>query len=113
MKLVRDRIPEIIKESGREPDFYIASETEYIKRLYDKLREELDEFIADPSYEEAGDMYEVFIAILDHHNMKLEHVDGAAFSKWNDRGGFKKRIILREAHDTDDEEWKNYCAWGH
>jgi len=36
-KLVRDKIPEIIKKSGHKPIVYTADDEEYIKRLYDKL----------------------------------------------------------------------------
>lgn len=110
MKLVRDRIPELIEESGRIPEFYEATRKEHISRLYDKMIEELHEFIENPCLEEAADMYEVFMAILDQHSMKLSAVDSVALKKWSERGGFSRGIVLKESHD-DEDEWKNYCAW--
>jgi hypothetical protein len=43
---VRDKIPQIIKAKGLEPVIYTASAQEYATRLRDKLREEVEEFIA-------------------------------------------------------------------
>lgn len=48
-KLVRDRIPDIIRANGEEPITYQADPAEYRRRLRDKLLEEVDEFLtADP-----------------------------------------------------------------
>jgi len=54
-KLVRDKIPEIIRGEGLEPVIYAADEQEYASRLRDKLQEEVAEFIAsDNDPEEAA-----------------------------------------------------------
>ena len=42
-KLVRDRIPEIIKADGKRCTFSVLSEDDYISYLDDKLNEELIE----------------------------------------------------------------------
>ena len=47
MKLVRDRIPEII-EDGRTPVYHIADIEEYKRELFRKVEEELNEFREDP-----------------------------------------------------------------
>ena len=44
-KLVRDRIPEIIKRNGQECITEILSDEEYIKALDEKLREEMEEYL--------------------------------------------------------------------
>ncbi|MFE7271919.1 nucleoside triphosphate pyrophosphohydrolase [Streptomyces sp. NPDC057623] len=44
-KLVRDRIPQIIREGGAEPVTYVAGPEDYRSRLRDKLREEVAEFL--------------------------------------------------------------------
>jgi predicted house-cleaning noncanonical NTP pyrophosphatase (MazG superfamily) len=111
VKLVRDKIPNIIKDSGRDPDYYTALAPERIQRLFDKMREELDEFIEDPCLEEAADMYEVLLALCAAHELPLREVVWAAATKWEERGGFDDGIVLRESCD-DDDEWQNYCAWG-
>ena len=48
-KLVRDKIPEIIKEQGKTCEFYVADKEEYGRRLIEKMREEISEFEEDPS----------------------------------------------------------------
>ena len=58
MKLVRDKIPDIIKENGKKCKYHVADHSEYKASLYEKMREELDEFIDTPCYEEAADIYE-------------------------------------------------------
>nr|WSX75845.1 nucleoside triphosphate pyrophosphohydrolase [Streptomyces sp. NBC_00899] len=67
-KLVRDRIPEIIKGSGREPQVYQAGREEFRERLRDKLVEESDEVLSadtpDAFVEELADLWEVSDAML-------------------------------------------------
>ena len=45
MKLVRDNIPGIINISGKTCEYHFADHDEYLASLYEKMREELDEFI--------------------------------------------------------------------
>ena len=99
MKLVRDFIPHIIERDGRTCTYHVAGEEEYEQRLFDKMREELDEFVEEPSIEEAGDMYEVFVSILELHDIDLADVKAAALEKKALRGGFDSRIVL-EAVDA-------------
>ncbi len=54
-KLVRDRIPDIIKQRGGKPITHIADEKEYEEALKLKLHEEVGEFLEKPSAEEAAD----------------------------------------------------------
>ena len=56
--------------------------------------EELNEFIETPSTEEAGDMYEVFISILQFHEINFVDVISVAHDKKTKRGGFDNKIIL-------------------
>ena len=64
--------------------------------LYEKMHEELDEFIELPSIEEAADMYEVLRTIVWVHNMSMEDVVMTAESKRQKRGGFNDGIILEK-----------------
>ena len=100
MKLVRDKIPDIIKEDGKECKHHVANYDEYKTRLYEKMREELDEFINTPCYEEAADMYEVFSSICAVHDMNMIQVEVVAVDKRNKRGGFTNRIILEEVSES-------------
>ena len=94
MKLVRDLIPRIIEESGKECDYHIADRDEYNTELFKKMTEELNEFIEEPSIEEAADMYEVLLAICWCHNIRFQDVVEKAQEKRSERGGFMTRTIL-------------------
>ncbi len=100
MKLVRDLIPHIIRESGKTCDYHIADGDEFIAELYKKMTEELNEFIEDPSVEEAADMYEVLSAICWYHNIQLQSVIKKAAEKKAARGGFTEGIILDGVNES-------------
>ena len=100
MKLVRDKIPFIIEKSGKTCKYHFASYDEYKTSLYEKLREELDEFINTPCYDEAADMYEVFSAICDLHELNMIHVECTAVDKRAERGGFADRIMLESVDES-------------
>ena len=93
-KLVRDKIPEIIETNRKTCEYHIATHDEYKRLLYDKMREELQEFVDTPTVEEAGDMYEVFLSILRFHEIDICDVIFSASSKKEDRGGFLGRVVL-------------------
>jgi predicted house-cleaning noncanonical NTP pyrophosphatase (MazG superfamily) len=94
-KLIRDKIPQIIKEAGGTGQrYHVADRDEYRHRLFEKMREELDEFVEDPCLEEAADMYEVFVTILKEHNLDLAEVMFKSYDKKEERGGFRERIVL-------------------
>jgi|TARA_R110000824_G_scaffold5670_11_gene26186 predicted house-cleaning noncanonical NTP pyrophosphatase (MazG superfamily) len=99
MKLVRDLIPRIIEDAGKTCKYHVADLDEYKSFLYEKMREELDEFIENPSYEEAADMYEVLSTILRLHSLTMFSVDSTATTKREKHGGFRDRIILEEVND--------------
>jgi len=98
-KLVRDNIPDILKNKGIEVNSHIADNNEYENELYLKLQEELEEFILKPSSEELADMLEVIDAIRIFHNISLDELKKQKINKKKERGGFKKKIIL----DTTEE----------
>ena len=62
-KLVRDKIPEMIREQGETPVFRILEQEEYLKELDRKLDEEIREYQEDKSLEELADVLEVMLAI--------------------------------------------------
>ena len=96
MKLVRDNIPDIINSDGKDCKYHYAGEEEFKTYLFEKLREELLEFIEKPSVEEAADMYEAFTEILFVHGIQLTSVKNYAEFKRYERGGFEARIILED-----------------
>ena len=62
-KLVRDRIPEIIRADGKTPIIRIMDNEEYVKELDRKLCEEVEEYRADGYIEEMADILEVLQAV--------------------------------------------------
>jgi len=100
MKLVRDGIPRIIEESGRTCEYYIADDEEYRARLYEKMHEELNEFIENPSYEEAADIWEVLRALCLEHALCMEVVENVAMDKRETTGGFYDKIILEKVNES-------------
>jgi len=98
MKLVRDRIPEIIEASGQTCKYHIAHHTEHKERLFDKLTEELVEFIEEPCLEEAADLLEVLHKIFEVHDLDLRDVAQAAATKGDERGRFELGVILEKVN---------------
>jgi predicted house-cleaning noncanonical NTP pyrophosphatase (MazG superfamily) len=97
-KLVRDKIPDMIRASGRTPHVRTLSTAEYRTALLDKLREEVAELIAaatrDAVIEEAADVLEVLTAIAAEHGATLDTIVGVTRSKLAERGGFDMRLSL-------------------
>ena len=97
MKRVRDHIPEIIEADGKWClTRRVHGPDEHMVMLKEKIVEEAQEFIEDPSYEEAADMVEVIKAFCHLNNLEWEAVLGAAERKQEERGGFYQGIILQE-----------------
>ena len=100
-KLVRDKIPSIIKSTGKNFETTQATDlSEYKSTLYNKLREELEEFIENPSYEEAADIWEVLSSMCSCHDLDMQEVFRTATLKASKKGSFKDRIILVSVGDN-------------
>ncbi len=93
-KLVRDRIPEIITEAGK--DFSVTQMRG--DRLKDyamkKLQEEVQEFVENPCAEEAADIMEVFHFVCNRMGIKDSEIMAQTTSKRILRGGFEMGYIL-------------------
>jgi predicted house-cleaning noncanonical NTP pyrophosphatase (MazG superfamily) len=92
-KLVRDRIPEIIEENGDECVTHIADGEEFKEKLHEKLVEEVEEFLCQPSEEELADILEVIDALVDLHEFDREVVEKKRVQKRDARGGFKSVLF--------------------
>lgn len=96
-KLVRDKIPEIIRAKGGDVKIHIAEMAEYEEKLKSKLKEEVEEFLKDDSPEEIADILEVLRAIADLKNFDWSHIEDIRKKKKEERGAFIQRIILDES----------------
>lgn len=93
-KLVRDRIPEIIRANGEEPITYRAEPDEYRRRLRDKLVEEVDEFLTDGDpLEELADVLEVVYALAADLGADEARLDQIRDQKAAKRGRFAEQIV--------------------
>lgn len=98
-KLIRDKIPEIIKESGKKCTVEIMDNDTYIKYLDAKLNEELAEYQVDKSLEELADLLEVMYSVVIARGYSVEKLEKVRKEKADKRGGFKKRLLLKEVSE--------------
>lgn len=103
-KLVRDRIPEIMRAEGKSPDVEHISGESLRSALKDKLVEEAVELreAADLSDDKSGDIreeladvLEVVDALADVYDLDREEILAAQRKKRADRGGFKQGYFLK------------------
>ena len=98
-KLVRDRIPEIIESSGKRCTTEILSNEDYLRMIDAKLDEELSEYHKDQNIEELADLLEVIHAATIARGYTLEDLERMRAEKVTKRGGFEKRILLKEVYE--------------
>jgi len=95
-KLVRDRIPEIIENSGNHCEIEVVNDEVALEYLYKKLQEEVDELVEDKNLEEIADVVEVLFAIAGKYGYSVEDILNRRNEKKTKSGGFDKNIILKK-----------------
>lgn len=98
-KLVRDKIPEIIKQNGGEYKCRILDDAEYIEMIDKKLDEELSEYHKDQNIEELADLLEVIYAAAEARGYTVAELEAVRVKKAQKRGAFKDKILLIESTD--------------
>lgn len=101
-KLVRDRIPEIIRENGETANFRtIESRGEYLSALLAKILEESAEVDGavrseDPVEiaKEIADLREVLDAIAAEFAIPSEEIEKVQRERREKRGGFSEKVFL-------------------
>ena len=100
-KLVRDKIPEIIRKNKEIPSVRFMSDDEYRKELLYKLIEEAEEAqkagfdpVDDALILELADVAEVLEAVLEEFNVSNEEFEKIKSTKKEKKGGFSKKIFL-------------------
>lgn len=98
-KLVRDKIPEIIKSSGKKAVVQELDLGEYAQKLDEKLREEMNEYFdsSDNEIEELADLIEVVYAIAESKGCSINEFERIRREKREQRGGFESRLMLVES----------------
>lgn len=93
-KLVRDKIPDIIRANGGKPVIRILDSDEYLRELIRKLKEETEEFEGEPTVEELADIKEVLIALREALGIHAGALEEARRQKAARNGRLKRRIYL-------------------
>ena len=101
-KLVRDKIPEIIREKGGDPKIRIAGKDELDVLLREKIVEEAQEFLMSGDTEELVDIQEAIDALLELRKADPALVEIQRHSKLLARGGFTEGyVLLIEEEDSE------------
>jgi predicted house-cleaning noncanonical NTP pyrophosphatase (MazG superfamily) len=95
-KAIRDKIPEIIKESGNVCNSVTLSDEQFLIELEKKLVEELTEYQESKNVEELADVLEVIYRIS---NLKGFNLDKVRLEKIEKRGKFEKNLFLIDTND--------------
>lgn len=96
-KLVRDKIPDIIKAEGRNVKTKVLNDKEYRDELNRKLQEEVKEYLEDNNIEELADIVEVIYGILNSMDISIEEFEKVRKDKEEKRGAFIEKVFLEEA----------------
>lgn len=98
-KLVRDGIPEIIRNNGGRCTTRTLDKEEHKKELIVKLYEEIEEF--NEAWDEItlADILEVIHAIADVSEYEMMHIDYLRINKKEKRGGFEGKTFLMDIED--------------
>jgi predicted house-cleaning noncanonical NTP pyrophosphatase (MazG superfamily) len=105
-KLVRDRIPEIIRSGGKQCGIETMPEAEYRQALLQKLVEEAQEArqaAPDELITELADLQEVIAALLAAWHIFPDKVQQIQDQRRAERGGFEQRLKLLWTEDGDED----------
>ena len=103
-KLVRDKIPEIIKLDGKSPITRVLNEEEYKYALKKKILEEaleVSESNDSNELEELADILEVIMALIKIDGKELKDILEIAKTKHEKRGGFEDKIYLEKVIENE------------
>ncbi len=98
-KLVRDRIPTLIEESGRKQKSRTMTEKEYHNALIDKVIEEMEEFREFDNEEEIADVYEALDCLVRLKDYEPMRIDYLRMKKREKQGSYNDRILLEEVEE--------------
>lgn len=98
-KLVRDKIPEIIKADNEEPNVRILEAEEFKKELLKKLVEEAREALEAGSdkkelQKEIGDILEVINYLIKEFGLDENEIEKVRQKRKESRGGFDRKLFL-------------------
>ena len=93
-KAIRDKIPEIIKESGKNCNVKKLTDSEFLAQLEKKLVEELSEYQESKNVDELADILEVIYRISELKGITSDELDAIKNEKAKKRGKFDDNLFL-------------------
>ncbi len=97
-KLIRDRIPEIVKKAGWVPTVRILRKSEFLNAAKKKVFEEAEELIQTKDKEgiidEIVDIRELLDVLVSEMKLTKSEIKKFQITKRKKHGGFKKRLFL-------------------
>ncbi len=96
MKLVRDKMPEIMLNEGKSVEIREAHGREYEFMLLRTLQEKTDDFIRDRSSLNLAELEDVLRTVAKLRGIRQDEVEKMIERKTFEMGGFEKKIILEE-----------------
>ena len=93
-KLVRDKIPEIIRADGKKLRSRVLDDAEHLEALLKKLEEECAELTKARNAEELADVHEVLHALATALGITAEELERIRAEKAARRGRFTQKIFL-------------------
>ena len=93
-KAIRDKIPQIIKSSGKNCNVKKLDNSEFLIRLEKKLVEELEEYQESKNVEELADILEVIYRISELKGVVPDELDKVRQKKAQQRGKFEDNLFL-------------------
>ena len=96
-KVVRDKIPEIIKESGKKFNLKQLDDESFLAEIEKKLIEEVNEYTESKDVEELADLLEVIYRISELKGVSSDELDKIRKDKAEKRGKFDSNLFLIDA----------------
>ncbi len=100
-KAIRDKIPELIKSSGKSCHTRTLTDSEFLAALERKLTEEIHEYNESRSVEELADILEVVFRIADLKGTPVDSLEAIRKEKSNKCGKFSKNLFLISVQGDD------------
>ena len=99
-KAIRDKIPEIISESGKKFNIKHLDDESFLEELEKKLIEEVNEYADSKDVEELADLLEVIYRISELRGVNSEKLDEIRKAKAEQRGKFDSNLFLIDSEKS-------------
>ena len=93
-KAIRDKIPEIIAESGKKYNLKQLDDESFLAEIEKKLIEEVNEYTESKDVEELADLLEVIYRISELKGVNSDELDKIRKDKAEKRGKFTNNVFL-------------------